>query len=55
MKTLKLKTTELAKAARDAGTTPEKFICRIRSKSLGRKVCAHFVKTCGEYSVFKCQ
>ena len=55
MKLLKLKTTDLAEAAASAGTTPEKFVSDIRSKSLGRRVCAHFVKTSGAYSIFQCQ
>ena len=55
MKLITLKTSEIAKAAASAGTTPEKFVSVIRSKSLGRRVCAHLIKTIGSCSVFKCR
>jgi len=55
LKVIKLKTSDLSKAAEAAGTSPEKFVSDIRSKSLGREVCAHLLRKEGAYSVFLCQ
>jgi len=55
MKTIKLKTTTINDAAKEAGMTTENFVGMIRSVSLGRKVCAHFKGFEGAYSVFVCQ
>lgn len=54
-KEIRIKTEMINKAARDAGMTPEKFIGRMRSISLGRAVCAHYSRTEGPVSVFVCQ
>ena len=55
LKVIKLKTSDLSKAAKAAGTSPEKFVSDIRSKSLGREVCAHLLRKEGAYSVFRGQ
>lgn len=54
MKTIRIKTSIVNKAAADLGITPEKFVSKMRSLSLGREVCAHLTKTQGAFSVFSC-
>lgn len=53
MKLIKLKTSMIDEVARREGSTPEEYVSSICSVSLGRKVCAHFLRHEGEYSVFK--
>jgi hypothetical protein len=55
MKTIKIKTSIVDAAARESGMTAVEFVSRIRSLSLGRKVCAHLKCINGAYSVFICQ
>lgn len=50
--TIRINTKIITKAARDAGMSPEKFVGRIRSISLGREVCAHLLRIDGPDSVF---
>ena len=54
MKTIKIDTETINKAAAECGTTPEGYISEIRSLSLGRKVCAHFKRIEGAMSIFVC-
>ena len=54
MKTIKIETATINKAAAECGTTPEGYVSAMRSLSLGRKVCAHFKRTEGPMSVFVC-
>ena len=51
-KIVKLNVNTLIIAARKAGTSMEEFVSQIRSLSLGRKVCAHFVRTENNVAVF---
>lgn len=39
--------------ARRDGSTPEEFVSAICSVSSGRRVCAHFLRHEGEYSIFQ--
>jgi len=55
MKTIRLKTDTINDAANEAGMSTEKFVSMIRSVSCGRKVCAHFIKFEGAYSIFVCR
>ena len=52
-KQIKIETSIIEAAAKKAKTTPEKFVASICSISAGREVCAHFLKTEGEFSVFQ--
>lgn len=52
MSTIKIKTSVIERAAEIAKTTPEKFISESRSVSCGRKVCAHFERIEGDFSIF---
>ena len=54
MKTIKIKTSVVNAAARESGMTAAEFVSKIRSLSLGRKVCAHLERIEGEYSLFIC-
>ena len=54
MHTIKIKTEIITRAAESCGLTPEGYVSRMRSISLGRKVCAHFKRTEGSFSVFVC-
>lgn len=54
MKTIRIETKTINAAAKSAGMTAENFVSTIRSISLGRKVCAHFLKNDGAFSVFVC-
>lgn len=49
---IKLDTKTLSVAAYKAGTTMEEFVSQIRSLSLGRKVCAHFLYVEGDKAFF---
>jgi hypothetical protein len=49
---IKLNTKTLSVAAYKAGTTMEEFVSQIRSLSLGRKVCAHFLYVEGDSAFF---
>ena len=49
---LKLDAHTLAVAASKAGTSMEEFVSQIRSISLGRRVCAHFLYTEDTKAVF---
>lgn len=49
---LKLDAHTLAVAASKAGTSMEEFVSQIRSLSLGRRVCAHFLYTEDNKAVF---
>lgn len=51
---IKLETKTIAAAAESARMSQEEFVARIRTLSVGRKVCAHFLKTEGRYSIFIC-
>lgn len=53
MKIIKLKTSMIEEVARRDGSSPEDYVSSICSVSLGRKVCAHFLRHEGEYSVFE--
>ena len=53
-KEIRIETVLIENAAREAGMTPEKFVSRIRSISLGREVCAHLVRVDGPESIFVC-
>ena len=52
MKTIKLKTSMIEEVASRENTTPEKFVSSICAISSGRRVCAHFLRYEGEYSIF---
>ena len=52
MKTIRIETHIVNAAAEADGITAEEFVSRIRSLSIGRKVCAHFKGFDGLYSVF---
>ena len=54
MKTIRIKTKTINAAAESAGMTVENFVSTMRSISLGRKVCAHFLKHEGDFSIFIC-
>lgn len=54
-KTIRILTATINTAADSAGMTPENFVSRMRSISLGHKVCAHFQKFDGAYSIFICK
>lgn len=54
-KIIKIKTRTINLAAIAAGMSAEDFVGEMRSISLGRKVCAHFVKAEGKYSFFTCE
>lgn len=49
---IKLDANTLATAASKAGTSMEEFVSQIRSLSLGRRVCAHFLYTEDNKAVF---
>lgn len=49
---IKIDTNTINAAAKEAGTTPEKFVSRSLSISSGRSMCAHFERTEGSLSVF---
>lgn len=51
-KIVKLNVNTLIIAARKAGTSMEEFVSQIRSLSLGRKVCAHFLRTENDVAIF---
>jgi hypothetical protein len=53
-KEIRIETVLIENAAREAGMTPEKFVSRIRSISLGREVCAHLVRIDGPESIYVC-
>lgn len=55
MKIIRIKTVIVNAAASVDGITAAEYVGRIRSISLGRKVCAHLKETDGEYSVFVCE
>ncbi len=55
MKNLKIKKSTIIAASKAAKLTPENFVSRIRSISLGRRVCAHLIsETPDGYMVFRC-
>lgn len=54
-KTIRILTSTINDAAIAAGMSTENFVSRMRTISLGRKVCAHFQKFDGKYSVFICK
>jgi hypothetical protein len=51
---IRIRTSLIAAVAKRAGQTPEEYISESRSICCGRKVCAHFLRTEGDYSVFSC-
>lgn len=55
MKIIRIDTNTINRAAKEAGMSAENFVSRIRSISLGRKVCAHFIEHRNGNSIFSCQ
>ena len=56
MKMIRIKKSVINQAASAANVKPCEFVSKIRSISLGRKVCAHLVKeTSDGHLVFCCQ
>lgn len=53
-KEIRIKTSLITAVAKRAGLTPEEYISESRTICCGRKVCAHFLRTEGEYSIFSC-
>lgn len=52
MKRISIDTKAVNAAAAERGCTPEEYVARLRSISLGRKVCAHLERTSGRKSIF---